>query len=96
MGFWVTELATGKVMDYSPDGSIQYDPRYFLTRPDLDLPPGDQPQQYQWDGAKIVKLPPLQEEQDRSLLVTAMNDLLADATIPQKIRTFIAALKKRV
>lgn len=58
MGFWVVENATGVVKDYSADGSITFDPRFHTTRQDLDLPPGDQPGQYQWNGTAIVKNPP--------------------------------------
>lgn len=96
MGFWVVENATGIVKDYSADGSITYDPRFHTTRQDVDLPLGDQPQQYRWNGTNIVKLPPIQAVLDRTDLLAKIDILIADVTIPLKVRDFVAALKKVV
>lgn len=76
MGHWVVENSTGEVKDYSDDGAIQYDPRFFTTRQTMDKPSGDSPGQYQWDGVKIVKRPP----PTPSGLTVALDAALAAAT----------------
>ena len=93
MGVWVVDTVTNKCVDYSSDGSIRYDPRFYDNRIATDLPAGDLPRDYVFVGAVPLKRSRTPAELRRDDALAKIDLVAADVTISVLVRNALAAIK---
>jgi len=93
MGVWVVHTASNRCVDYSRDGSIAYDSRFYDNRTAADLPAGDRPDQYDFVGGVPQKRGATTLELNLADAKAKIDLVTADLTISLAVRNALAAIK---